>query len=858
MGNGDERKKKKKKESYGSPKNPDSLKHTLIKESSYKNQPSAYVIHGVGSNESIDSDLSMSFHCLDNDLCSLSERVTALKSTISSERHEVDLETTQETRKTKRKVAIAASSEWAATNDNAFASMVEDAKMFDVALDGMAMRVTMRASEKNAALDEALDQIASLRQSLEEANHQIEAEHTNALTAEAEVKELRLQLEVATAEALRAQAEPNGATSKIDEPKGQPSKEHCEVKEANLRTPEALRAQAEVKKALRKIGAAQAEASMALKEASRARKEAKEACHKREEARIEASRAEAAVKEMRYQLLGAQAEALRAQAEVKALQSQSEATQAEVLRAQAEAKDAYSQKQAAQAEVLAMKATDSTNQRQLEFARNRIIRLEAEKNALQYELKHQKLSPQTLGRPSFKNSTQLAKGELGHEGITSVYGDLKAPSLVQAPLSGHQGTGSSTSGLHGSALQPKDQAMQGINRTGGPYGSSTSSGDQGEKKKIIRIDESTKALSLWKLDRRQVELIRKTGLGSLMDIGVFNVDCKLLMAFIKTWCTQTNTAHLNIGEMGPTLYDVWRILHIPVTGEPVTGIRPENYRDFIKGYLGDCPTEKKLMRIKHTWLRKRFGQLPKGYSKLQLVQYTRAYLLYLVGTTIFADSSKGTTLAIYLQLFHDFDTAGKYAWGAAALAFLYRSLSKVVDGETVHFSGSATLLQCWIYEHFIALHPKPIQMNSRMARACAWVKQPRQKDPYKVFENLTVILVNWEPYEESQEEDYKTLNEINKETALCRSFLISFNIAEYYMPDRMLRQFGKAQGIPAEPLKWDRREKVGVHPTSWKDELSVEIRDWHERQHNIIEAVIDINGGLPTKEYMAWYNRFTP
>lgn len=31
---------------------------------------------------------------------------------------------------------------------------------------------------------------------------------------------------------------------------------------------------------------------------------------------------------------------------------------------------------------------------------------------------------------------------------------------------------------------------------------------------------------------------------------------------------------------------------------------------------------------------------------------------------------------MYLSLLNDFDEAGKYAWGAAALAFLYRELHK--------------------------------------------------------------------------------------------------------------------------------------------------------------------------------------
>ncbi|XP_011628181.1 protein MAIN-LIKE 1 [Amborella trichopoda] len=168
---------------------------------------------------------------------------------------------------------------------------------------------------------------------------------------------------------------------------------------------------------------------------------------------------------------------------------------------------------------------------------------------------------------------------------------------------------------------------------------------------------------------------------------------------------------------------------------------------------------------------------------------------------IFADSSQGSTLTSYLQLFQDLDEAGEYAWGAAALAFLCRSLSNVADGES-HFSGSATLLQYWIYKHFPALGTKPKTIAIEMLRTFKWKKQPSCKGPLTMFDDISIDMVNWQPHE-----DYTPVDTLSKEKALCRSYFISFHITKYYMPDRVLRQFGKMQAIPVGPPKWERREK---------------------------------------------------
>ncbi|ERN11731.1 hypothetical protein AMTR_s00022p00237210 [Amborella trichopoda] len=86
-------------------------------------------------------------------------------------------------------------------------------------------------------------------------------------------------------------------------------------------------------------------------------------------------------------------------------------------------------------------------------------------------------------------------------------------------------------------------------------------------------------------------------------------------------------------------------------------------------------------------------ELPPDASPVQIVRYTRAYLFFLINVTIFVNASVATVPTRYLQFFEDIEKANIYAWGVAALVYLYRSLGKTCTFKRRHFSGSAILMQ---------------------------------------------------------------------------------------------------------------------------------------------------------------------
>ncbi|XP_011629095.1 protein MAIN-LIKE 2 [Amborella trichopoda] len=145
--------------------------------------------------------------------------------------------------------------------------------------------------------------------------------------------------------------------------------------------------------------------------------------------------------------------------------------------------------------------------------------------------------------------------------------------------------------------------------------------------------------------------------------------------------------------MTPNLFDVYTILGLFMDDEPVTCCPISDLRKFIEDNLGIVPTEGNLTTIKHLWSKVHFWELPPDASPVQIVRYIRSYLLFLISVIIFADASVATVPTRYLQFLEDIEQANKYARGAAALAYLYRSLEKTCTFKRRHFSGSATLMQ---------------------------------------------------------------------------------------------------------------------------------------------------------------------
>ncbi|XP_021300821.1 protein MAIN-LIKE 2 isoform X2 [Herrania umbratica] len=383
----------------------------------------------------------------------------------------------------------------------------------------------------------------------------------------------------------------------------------------------------------------------------------------------------------------------------------------------------------------------------------------------------------------------------------------------------------------------------------------------GQERGALRCHEHTSKLGEWRLSPKQIELVEKAGFGYLRKIPAISLDNPLISALVERWRRETNTFHFTIGEMTVTLQDVAFLLGLAIDGEPVIGITYTTCSKVCERYLGKAPdsTYASGGMVKLSWLKEFFSQCPEDASTEEIEHHTRAYLLYLVGSTIFSTTTGNKVPVMYLPLFENFDVAGRYAWGAAALAFLYRALGNASVKSQSTICGCLTLLQCWSYYHLNIGRPKlnrdPI--HDHFPFVLRW--KGKQSGPTTnrdvVFyrKELDSLEPYWLPYKHM--DSTVIPEEIRSTLVLGRSktMLICFDKAERHLPDRVLRQYGLFQPIPEDVARWVRKSRGVDGGVDLSGKMESELNEWAGRKLHIVEGDNDAD----ENEYMWWYLRIT-
>ncbi|KAG9440013.1 hypothetical protein H6P81_020178 [Aristolochia fimbriata] len=191
------------------------------------------------------------------------------------------------------------------------------------------------------------------------------------------------------------------------------------------------------------------------------------------------------------------------------------------------------------------------------------------------------------------------------------------------------------------------------------------------------------------MDERMLPYVEAAGFGALHRVQWLRLDKPLITALVERWRSETNTFHLANGEMTITLEDVAVLLGLRVDGDAVTGSTRGDWMELARLVLGVelPPGSFQGGRLSLSWLRGQFSFCPDDATELVIQQHARAYLLHLVGATIFSDGSARGVHMAYLTLFEDFEEAGRNRTYQYSICFM-----QLWAWERLHI-GRPTLLQ---------------------------------------------------------------------------------------------------------------------------------------------------------------------
>ncbi|KAL9674433.1 hypothetical protein QQ045_030705 [Rhodiola kirilowii] len=102
--------------------------------------------------------------------------------------------------------------------------------------------------------------------------------------------------------------------------------------------------------------------------------------------------------------------------------------------------------------------------------------------------------------------------------------------------------------------------------------------------------------------------------------------------------------------------------------------------------------------VKRSWFTNHLAQIPVDADDETLKKYARAYLLNLIGLTLFSDNSGKTIPLYFLPLLEDMDMVRNYSWGSAMLACLYSNTCGACTILHSQLAGAPLIIQFWAWD----------------------------------------------------------------------------------------------------------------------------------------------------------------
>ncbi|XP_025703943.1 serine/threonine-protein phosphatase 7 long form homolog [Arachis hypogaea] len=184
-----------------------------------------------------------------------------------------------------------------------------------------------------------------------------------------------------------------------------------------------------------------------------------------------------------------------------------------------------------------------------------------------------------------------------------------------------------------------------------------------------------------------------------------------------------------------------------------------------------------------------FGECPDGADEETVRRFSRAYIMMLLGTQLFADKSDNRIYIRWLPYVARLEEMSGYSWGSAALVWLYRCMCRVANRYVVKLVGPLQLLQFWIFWRFPGFRP---------ARWSGYNPSVSEKGPRVQMTRLRIDVLQardfiWMPNstpEVVQVVHPEVLESRHTTLWRCVTSLIYFAVVEWHQVDRVLPQFG--------------------------------------------------------------------
>ncbi|RHN49885.1 putative protein-serine/threonine phosphatase [Medicago truncatula] len=314
-----------------------------------------------------------------------------------------------------------------------------------------------------------------------------------------------------------------------------------------------------------------------------------------------------------------------------------------------------------------------------------------------------------------------------------------------------------------------------------------------------------------------------SGLRPLLLTGYESISHGLVCALAERWHEETSSFHLPVGEMTVTLDDVACLLDIPIVGRLIeeddldhcVGVELlENQLLFTVEDAMEQVSYNSGAYVTYTALKERYEQLLNRCNQLVGEDLSeeeeeeqrrvrpacvKAFLLLLLGYTLFAGKNSKTINLLWLLAIQNLDELGEWSWGGMGLAFLYEQLSLTSSSHVGSCGGYMSLLVGWVLAHF--RHIVPRRKYEDYERENPYVGRWRPPRGYSdaghfrgLMDSMEHCHVIWRPYEHRR--DVTPFQDVCWYSGWI---MAGKQKMVRHLPERVLRQYGYVQTVPRPP-----------------------------------------------------------